>query len=465
LNKYNFGVLLNEILGDLYKSHGCMHVSPRNAVFLYELLPIGAQMKVYRYSEQISPEVLSHVPELANLVNFEGDLEKLKEKFAVTSEVQVAVYPYSGDWIIFVKDRPFARLRIRGGPQAKFYLLQGRDRDGKPIFEDHPAYPTSPGDYFIFKKVEHYLSSIYRDQTVIPMGGTIKWRADKNKWIFQDKNGNWKDMPGMIAADLERAPEEMEYTYYDTVRNPSGEVIEMKWGSHPFGRYALQTTVNKKTPFPELIHSSGDLIMEERQLVNDLIKVLTAPHDELDDCIKYSQNFELYKICYDFTRNPRRDDLIQLRERAAYKLYYGMPMSTQEVAALPQDVVIANKVLKKKELANHEIRVLIDNGIAYKRSGKLKTDMHKILGLQFDTYQYVVTIQKYAHHYGTLKKHWKELSGMRRALLKDFNTFVIKDPQLFHNFMRELMLKRNRLEKLSQENALQILNEMLGQEG
>jgi hypothetical protein len=126
--------------------------------------------------------------------------------------------------------------------------------------------------------------------------------------------------------------------------------------------------------------------------------------------------------------------------------------------------VIANKFLRKKKLTDAEVKVLVDEGIAYYRSGNLKVNMEKILGLQFDTYQYVVTIQKYAHHYGTLKKHWDALSGLRRALLKDFNTFVIKDTQLFHNFMRKLMLKRNRLEKLSQENALLILNVMLDQD-
>ena len=87
--------------------------------------------------------------------------------------------------------------------------------------------------------------------------------------------------------------------------------------------------------------------------------------------------------------------------------------------------------------------------------------MEKILGLQFDTYQYVVTIQKYAHHYATLKRRWGELSGLRRALLKDFNAFVIKDQLLFSNFMRELMLKRTALERLTQDDALKILNEML----
>jgi len=464
LNKYNFGVLLNEILGDLYKSHGCMHVSPRNAVFLYELLPVGAQMKVYKYTERISPEALSAVPWLADMVNFEDDLEKLKIRLSVTREVQVAVYPYSGDWIVYLKEKPFARLRIRGGPQSRFYLLQGRGDDGKPIFESHLAYPTTPGSYWIFSKAENYVSNIYHDQTIIPMGGIIQWRPDKQKWIFQDRNGNWKNMPPAVAEDLKRTPPEREYTYYDTVKNASGEVIEMKWGSHPFGRFALQTTVDRKNPWPELIHSSGDLIMEERQLVNDLIRVLTAPHDELDDCVKYSQNFDLYRVCWQFVENPARTDLIQPRERAAYRLYHGLPLTTQEAALLPPDVVIANKILRDQKLSNDEVKVLIDEGVAYKRSGNLKINMEKIMGLQFDTYQYVVTIRKYAHHYGTLKKHWDELNGMRRALLKDFNTFVIKDPQLFHNFMRELMLKRNRMERLTQENALQILNGMLGKE-
>ena len=463
LNKYNFGVLLNEILGDLYKSHGCMHVSPRNAYFLYELLPLGAQMKVYKYSERISPEAVSSIPWLADMVNFADDLERLKEKFAATKEVQVAVYPYSGDWIVYLREKPFARLRIRGGPQTKFYLLQGRREDGKPVFESHLAYPTSPGNYWIFRKVENYVSNIYHDQTIIPMGGLIVWRADKGKWIFRNREGNWKDMPKAVAEDMKRPPEEREYTYYDMVKNPSGEVVEMRWGSHPFGRYALQTTVNKKTAWPELIHSSGDLIMEERQLVNDLIKVLTAPHDELDECVKYSRNFDLYKICWEFVKAPNRTDLIQPRERAAYRLYYGLPLTTPEATLLPEDVVIANRILRNKQLSEEEIKILMSEGIAYKRSGKLKINMEKITGLQFDTYQYVVTIQKYAHHYETLRKHWDELNGIRRALLKDFNAFVIKDPQLFHNFMRELMLERNRLERLTQENALQMLNRMLGE--
>ncbi|MEA3493182.1 MAG: hypothetical protein U9R38_02215, partial [Candidatus Margulisiibacteriota bacterium] len=332
-------------------------------------------------------------------------------------------------------------------------------KDGKPIFEQHLAYPTSPGDYFIFKKHDNYVSNIYHDQTLVPMGGVISREGES--WIFRDNQGKWRDVTKAIAIDLKSPPDEREYTYYDVTKNPSGEVVQMKWGSQPFGRFALQTTKDWKVAWPELIHSSGDLIMEERQLTNDLIKVLTAPHDELNDCVKYSQNFDLYRICYEFVQNPKRTDLIQPKERSAYRLYHKLPLTEDELALLPKDTVIANKVLNNQKLSNAEIKVLVDEGIAYKRRGKLRINMQKIMGLQFDTYQYVVTIQKYAHHYKILKRHWKELSGIRRALLIDFNTFVIKDTQLFHNFMRELMLKRNDLEKLSQPGALELLNGML----
>jgi len=364
-------------------------------------------------------------------------------------------------WVIYIKDEPFAKLQVKGGPQTKMYLMQGRDKDGKPFFEDHLAYPTSPGNYYIFKKTDHYLSNIYRPTTMVPMGEIIAKGEDK-KWYFRNKRGKWKPVHSVLQADLKQAPGEWKYIYYDPVRNASGEVTQVRWGSHPFGKYAIQISVDNKSMHPELIHSSGDLIMEERRLIDDLIKIFSAPHDNLDECVAYSHNFDLYKSCYDFVNDPTREDLIQVPERLYYKLYFNLPLSSQEVAGLPQDVVIADKILKKKgSLTREETKILINEGIAYRRAGKLKINMQKILGLQFDVYQYVVAVQKYAHHYGTLKKHWKELTALRRALLKDIKNFVIKDPKLLHDFTRELMLKRTRLEKLSQQNAIEILKEML----
>ena len=142
-------------------------------------------------------------------------------------------------------------------------------------------------------------------------------------------------------------------------------------------------------------------------------------------------------------------------------MYFGLPLSSEEAAPLAKDVIIANKILKKEKLDDKEIKLLLNEGVATKKEGKLSINQEKILGLQFDTYQYVVTVEKYAHHYATLKKHWEKLSALRKALLLDFNDFVLKDPTLFHNFMRELMLSRTRLEKLSEGQALDTLNEMI----
>ncbi|MCX5750781.1 MAG: L,D-transpeptidase [Candidatus Saganbacteria bacterium] len=459
LNNYNFGLLLNDILGDLYKSHGCLHVSPRNSLFLSAMLPVGSKMTIHDYSDKVSEEVLSQTPNLADLVNFNEDFDNLSKQFTVTSEVRVEVYPVSGYWIVYLKEKPFAKLQVVGGPQAKMYMLQGRDDLGKPNFQDNLAYPSTPGNYSVFDKVQNYVSNIYYDTTIIPMGGVIRKAGDG--YQFQDKNGSWEALSKMVEEDLRQPQDKRQYTYYDNVFDPNGVEIEVKWGSHPFGKYAIRTTVDGKTPFPELIHSSGDLIMEERQLVNDLIKILSAPYDNLDDCIKGDPNFELYKTCYDFVQDPNREDLIQVKERANYKLYNNLPLSTGEASALPKDSVIAHKLLSGKELTEDEINVLVSEDIAYRRGQKIKINMEKILGLEFDVYQYGVMIQKYAHHYQILKEKWPELTELRKAMLKDFNNFVVKDPQVLSKFMRELMLERVQLQRVSQPEALQLLNNIL----
>jgi len=456
LNNYNFGRLLNEILGDLYKSHGCLHVSPRNSYFLYEILPIGAKMNIHKYSENISPEAIAEIPLLSDLVNFADDLNALKDQLSATSEVKIEVFPSSGFWILYLKDKPFARLSVKGGPRASFNMVQGRDAAGKPVFEKNLAFPTTPGKYYIYKKVTDYISNLYRDTTIIPMGGIIR-RGEKG----------WENVPKAIADDLSRPPEAREYVYYDSVRNASDEVVEVKWGSHPFGKYAIQTTVDKVSAFPELIHSSGGLIMEERQIIDDLIALLSVPYDKLEDCVNYDPNFMFYKNCYDFTLNPASGEAIGLKERAHYKLYYSLPLSTEEAAVPPADLFVVNKIVRGMKPDSEEAKVLIKSGLAVrpavagKQQGKLVINWRKVNGLHFDLYQYAVALQKYANHYAALKNYWDELDDLRRAMLRDFNSFVIKDPALFHGFMRELMLARTRLEKIDQQKAFKILDELI----
>jgi hypothetical protein len=439
LNEYNFGLILNDILGDLYKSHGCIHVSPRNSYFLYEILPLGAELIVHPYADRISDEVLASIPPLANLVNYAEDLAEIKKSFADKSKVRIDVYPSSGFWLVTLDGKLFARLAVKGGAQKIMQMVMSWDAKGRPVFEGALAYPTSPGRFRIFQRTTNYVSNLYRDTTIIPMGAEIVSRGDR--WSFQDSTGKWRDLPAAVADDLDKPAEARAYTFYDQVVNASGEVTSVKWGSNPFGKYALITTKDGRTAWPELIHSSGDLIMEERQLINDLIYVLAAPRDALDDCLDNSPNFALYKDCSDFVSGVNSGEVLGNRERAAYKLHYDLPRTASEEATLPADTLAAYR--------------------SNRGGPKMKLDQRKIDGLIYDNYMYVVTLEKYAHHYATLQRYWKELSGLRVAMLQDFNDFVVKDPAVFHSFLRELMLARTRLERLSQENAVRQLAKLI----
>lgn len=446
LNNYNLGVLVNEILGDLYKSHGCLHVSPRNSYFLYELLPLNAQIVIHSYARSISEEVLAEVPYLANYLSFREDMPALKERFKDPRDVKVEIYPASGYWLISLKGRPFAKLQVKGGPKDKMYLLQRRDEKGRPVFESHLSYPTTPGSYSAFRKTTDYVSNLYYPTTIVPQGALIEKK--KGKWTFADRAGKGRDLPAALAADLSQGAK--TYKFYDLAVNASGEVVRARWGDHPFGKYAIITSLDKKIPSPELIHSSGTLIMEERQLIADIIKVLSAPFDELDDCVSYSGNFELYKACYDFIRDPGRGDLIEPYEAANYKLYYGLPLSSAEAALLPADLKVAAKIFVSKEpLSAADKQLLASEGIGQNRE--------KLLGLWNDVYRFVLAIEKYAHHYAVLKANWGSLSEVRQAILVDFNNFVIKDPEVFHRFIQELMVRRDEMKRLTQQDAIDIL--------
>lgn len=460
LNNYNFGVLLNDMLGNLYRSHGCLHVSPRNILLLHHLLPIGAQISIYDDSKKVPEGSLEKIPYLADIVSFEADLKVLAAGFEPPHLVKIVVYLSSGDWLIYLDDRAYARLRVKGGPQKKRYVMQGREKNGTPIFEKSPAYPTSPGDFFVFKKPINYISWTYYDATLIPMGGAIK--KEKDRWIFEDEKGKWRNVPDSIKKDLSLPAEKRNYAYYEKVNDAQGALIQAKWGSNPFGKYPILISADMKNPSPELIHTSGDLMLEQRQLVSDLIKVLSAPADKLEDCVSYSDNFDLYRACSDFIGDPQKADMIEPLYSGMYKLNYAIPMTTEEAALIPRDVLLADKILKNRgALTKEEQALLIKEGLARPINNKLEINTEKILGIQYDSFQYVVQIQKGANTYTVLRDHWSEMSKLREAFLGDFKLFAVKDLSVFHKFMRELMLKRIDMQELSQEEAYGILHGLL----
>lgn len=459
INNYNFGVLLNKMLGNLYKSHGCLHVSPRDSFLLYQSIPLNSKVFIHNYFKAPDKNKLDALPYLANLINFKDDLDNLAKDFS-SKPLSIEVYPFTGDWIINLNDKPFCKLSIKGGPKEKMYYVDSWDEKGTPIFKDNMAYPTSSGLFYIFQKTENYLSTTYKDTTIIPQGAIL--RKDKNKWLFIDEKGILARTPQIIEEDLSNSLENQEFRYYDNIYNKKGKLIETKWGSNDFGKFCLLLSKNKKSKIPEVIHSSGDLIMEQRALVDDLIEVLAASDDELDYCIKYNDNFSAYKVCYEFTKNPEDTKLPDPYISGSYKLYYDIDLSKEEKKALPLYVIVANKIIKKiGKLSKEEKELLTNSSLAKIKKGKLIIDIEKIKGIHFSTYQYVVAIEKSANHYLTLKEKWKDLTDLRKAMIKDFERFIIKDPKIFKKFIAELILRRINLQEISNRDVLVLLNDLI----
>jgi len=371
----------------------------------------------------------------------------------------VTVYPASSRWIIFLDGKPFARIRIEPGPGTAVKVVQSRDSLGRPVFEDDTAYPTSAGTFYVFKKPVNYVSGIYHDTTIIPQDSQMK--KDGGKWAFLDADGNWAKVPDIVAADLNSPAEKQLYLYYNVVTDESGAVIKARWGSNEFGKYPIELSRDRKTSSSELAHTSGDLMMEERQMVRELVKVLAAPKDTFDDCVRYSKNFELDFACYNFLQAPDVPGVIEPLGSAAYKLDNRLPLTSAETAAIPPDVFAAYKVAGNIELTTEESTLLVGEGIAKREGSDLKIDRLKTQGLIYDIHEYVISIRKNANIYSTLKAHWADLAPLRQALLNDLDKFKISDPIVFHAYVQQLILKRMDLARLTQDDAYQELNSLL----
>jgi len=460
LNNYNFGLFLNDMLGNLYKSHGCLHVSPRDAYLLYSILPIGTKVTVNTYSASYEPEALAKLPYLAGLADIEEDVKKIKDKIQDPRNIEVKVYPATGDWIILLKKEPFARLRVLGGSKSRMKRVEYRDENNYPIFADEIAYPTTPGTFYVFKKAENYISRIYKDTTTVPMGSRISKTG--GKWTFEYEKGATRPLPAPIAEDIERPADQRELKYYDILTDDKGNILEAKWSSHEFGKYSIITSPDKRTAWPELIHTSGELMFEQRQLVADLISILSTPKDSFDECVDENPDFDLYRECYKFVQDPKGTYLITPAETSRYKLYMDIPLTSTEEALIPRDAFIADKILKNKgPLTKSESDYLIKSGIAKMSRGKLDIDMLKILGINFETFQNVVVIQKYAHHFEVLKDHWTDLSELRQAMFLDFKKLLVKDPKIMCSFIDKLMMQRIDMKKITQKDVIDLLNSML----
>ncbi len=211
---------------------------------------------------------------------------------------------------------------------------------------------------------------------------------------------------------------------------------------------------------PEIIHSSGDLMMEQRRLISDFVDVLSAPADDLDDCVTVNEPFSLYRQAYNFLSSPEGYFMGDKYFSIRCKFVLDLPLTTEEAASIPSDIKIAHKIIKGLPLSKAEKDVLIKQKLAVVRKGKLIINMERIRGLEYDSQQYLISLRKYANNYAVLKENWADLARLRMSLFDDFKKFVIKDRDAFKKFVRRLIHERIELKTLDNKKLFEIIRSM-----
>ncbi|MCX5749941.1 MAG: hypothetical protein NTZ10_06860 [Candidatus Saganbacteria bacterium] len=457
LNNYNFHILFNNMLGYLYKSHGCMHLSPYNSWMLYKLLPVGSRITIKPYPQKIDNGIFSSTPYLVELIQYESDVEDIAKKLSEKNACTVELYPGSEILLIRYKGSPFGKMYFVPGPENKMYPMQGRDEKGLPYFDDNQAYPTTTGTFYVFKKVIDYHSPTYRDTTEIPMGSLIIFKD--GEYVYRNPKGVFIPVPEAVEQDLSKKSDDRNFEYFKVKKDDSGKIIEAGWGSNTFGKYALMISKDKKTMFPELIHTSGDLMMEELKFIKETVGLLVQPGEDFDSCVASSEGFWKYKAYYDFTKDPSRDDLLQDIESAYYKLYFDIPLDDKELSLMPKDAIVANKFVKAiAPLSPSEEDILISSRMAKRTGGKFFPDTKKILGMQQYTHQCAVGVDKFANFYRTVKDNWGDLINIRRNIADDCVNTGSPEKIFITNFGIKLLVERSKLKKLTQDSVTDIYN-------
>ncbi|MFA4905177.1 MAG: hypothetical protein WC645_01595 [Candidatus Margulisiibacteriota bacterium] len=459
-NDYNFCQLSNKLLGNLYKSHGCLHVSPVNVRVLNEVLPVGSKVEIKSYDADYDTEKAKTVPSLISLIQYKTDLKDVKTELSSKTDVKTVIYPGKEAYVIFLQGKPYASLRVSGGTRMNMYMFQRRDERGYPVFDDNLAGPTPTGSLYVFKKVDNYVSDLYREQTTIPMGAVIS--NLNGEWMFEISKGEWKPVPAGVAKDLQLPVKDRQYVYYEILKDAQGQITQARWASNTFGAYPVLLSRDMRSQAPELIHTTCDLMVDQYSMFSIMINILSKPYDSFDKCVAATYNISDIKGYFNFDRDPSSGG-IDKEQSAYYKVYFDLPLLPEESSLLPKDVFIANQIVKKQgTLDSSEEELLVSEGIAARKNGTTVIDMEKIYGLQFYTYQNVVMIKKYANLYSSLRDNWDDLSALRDIIVRDMRNLSIVDPVLYRRFAVELMLKRVAFKRLTLDEVLDELAHTLG---
>src|SRR3989339_945265 len=158
INSTNWNKWIDQTIGYLYESHGCLHFTPTDIYLLAQTVPAGIPLTVKKYKlKETEPDFdPDQVPYLAELTASPQDIKKHALTFK-TDVTSIVVYPSLGWLVIMVKGVPYAKLQTLAGPPEDI-LMQG---------DFMLTTPTDSGEYKILRTTDHYVNANYYQNTIV----------------------------------------------------------------------------------------------------------------------------------------------------------------------------------------------------------------------------------------------------------------------------------------------------------
>lgn len=426
LNKTNIASMLNSSIGNLYTSHGCIHITPTISLALYHFLPINTPVIIQPYSKDISSE-LKKLPDVSSMMNSKSEYFSLQNKFKAAEKIRLEVYPRKGG-ILYLEDIPFASLDILSGPHIPNRPLQEVGKNTL-VFDRNQATPTPKGAFKIARKTDFFYAPLYPHTSKLKQGTQIV-RKNGSYFYMNEKTSLWENLPEELLKDIQKEKGEQELTFYDIKIDKNNLITEAKWGGHPFGKYAILLKDKSNRITSILIHTNGELILEQKELLYYLSEMLSVKKsDSWDDFVRSNQALRGMKIIADFTTNPNSDDYEANESLAFYKLANNIPLKDEEKDLIPPFYFPAQKnidnIIKGKPLSLSPS----DKEVLYQYGYNKKTNLSQFLyGIHEDIMNYDVSIKKSAHWYKSLKNSWDNLGSLKAELDNYFDKNNIHTP-------------------------------------
>lgn len=323
LNKINFAAISDKILGDLYESHGCIHISPATAKILYAIIPNKSIVNIMKYSDNIS-ENINELPWVSELIE---NTEALNSD--VFKNNSITIYP-DKIGVLYSNNKAIGKFDMTNGPKLANYPLVSTKENGELIFDKNHATKTPSGKFTTFQKTKHFYAPAYPETSLLKQGAFVK--KINGSWNYKDdKSNTWKILPQKMAQDLTGNPPELSLPFYDLERDSKGKVFAAKWGGHPFGNVSFLLMNERGIVTSILMHTNGELVLEEKEIAHYMAEIITiSPEIKWNEYVSSNTSLLQKKYIADFIDDPFNPDFKINSSTVMYKLANNLKISENE---------------------------------------------------------------------------------------------------------------------------------------